>query len=336
MSTAAGPSKKPSSLNPVNIHTKGYAWKKTMLIFNPHSGQGLFPPFFQQILGVKKRLSAIKYSPMAELDYIEAELAKYNIRPRSVISSSPEEATALARKCAKQKYTLVIAVGGDGTINAVVNGLAGSKTVLAVIPTGTINIFGLQMNIPTNIKAACTLLRNGRIITMDLGKVNQRYFVCMAGIGFDAFVIKATDRNLKKIFGVIALAFTALVGFFVYPFRSLRVKIDHSKKIHKGYFMIVGNMKYYGGDLVLLPHAKINDGYLDVCLFKKRGFFNFIGYLWGLRRGKLEKYLDVEYLQCKQLEVDNQSQYVHLDGEYLGRQKLHIQVVPSALRILVK
>jgi YegS/Rv2252/BmrU family lipid kinase len=336
VSTVSGPENNSTPLNPETSLPAGRAWEKTLLIFNPQSGHGLFPPFFQQILGIKKQLLHNRQSPVAELHHIEAMLAKYNVHPESVITASSEEATALARKCAQKKYDLVIAVGGDGTINAVVNGLAGSNTLLAVIPTGTINIFGLQMNIPTSLAEACSLFEKGRIITMDLGKVNQRYFVCMAGIGFDAYVIKATDRNFKKVFGVIALAFSAVVGFFIYPFRSLKAKIDHNEKIHKGYFMIVGNMKYYGGDLVLLPHAEINDGYLDVCLFKKRGFFNFLGYLWGLRRGKLEKYLDVEYLQCKSLDIINRRQFVHLDGEYMGRKKLHIKVVPSALRILVQ
>jgi diacylglycerol kinase (ATP) len=315
---------------------KRILFKKSMLIFNPQSGHGFFPPFFKQILGIRRQADFLARQPKNLLPKIQALLAKYNLKPQIVVTASPQEATALAKQCAQKHYNLVIVVGGDGTINAVVNGLAGTRTALAVIPTGTINILGLQMNLPTDVEKACALIARGRVRKMDLGRVNARFFACMAGIGFDAFVIKATDPNLKKIFGVIALAFSALIGFFIYPFSHLRVRIDQQTFVHKGYFLIVGNMKYYGGDLLLLPQAKINDGYLDVCLFKKRGFLNFLGYLWGLRRGWLEKYLDVEYLQCKKLTVLNRRQYVHLDGEYLGREKIHIRVVPSALRILTQ
>ncbi|MBN1595446.1 diacylglycerol kinase family lipid kinase [candidate division FCPU426 bacterium] len=274
--------------------------------------------------------------PATLLRRILALLAKHQLYPRqAIITSSSAAATEMARECVRQQYDLVIAAGGDGTINAVVNGLACSRTALAVLPLGTINIFGLQINLPLDIERACAIIAGGRIHTMDLGMVNRRYFACMAGIGFDAFVIKATDPHLKRIFGVIALAFSAFVGFFIYPFTHLRLRIDQEKHVRKGYFVIVGNMKYYGGGLLLLPHANTSDGYLDVCLFKRRGFFTFVRYLWGWRRGLLEKYLDVEYFQCKKLVVQNRRQYVHLDGEYLGRERIRLKIVPAALRIVV-
>ncbi len=310
--------------------------KKIKLIFNPQSGSGLTLPLFSNVLFPDKKtwLSKITH-PEESLRDILKELKRHGLEPEPAMTLSASATTAMARHCAQENYDLVIAAGGDGTINAVVNGLAGSRTALGVIPIGTANIFGLQMNIPTDLPGACERLARGKTIRIDLGRVNQRYFTCWTGVGFDAFVIKQTDWKLKRIIGGVAYLLAAFASLFFYPFRHVYFFVDRQKTVRHGYLLIVGNVKYYGGNMVLLPQADMQDGLLDVCLFKKRGFFSFMAYLWGLRLGALEKFLDVEYLQCKKITVFDQKQHVQIDGEYAGRIPVHIEIAPKALRVMV-
>jgi diacylglycerol kinase (ATP) len=306
--------------------------KKIKLIFNPQSGSGATLAW----PGDARTLTQNKTeSPQFYLQQILLALKAQGLDAEMLMAHSPSAATAAARRCAKNRYDLVIAVGGDGTINAVVNGLAGSQTALGVIPAGTVNLFCLQMNIPLDLDEACRRLARGRQITIDLGRVAQRYFTCVAGVGFDAFVIKTTDWRLKRLTGAFAYLVSGIAAFFLYPFRQVWVRIDGQPEPRRGYLVIAGNVKYYGGNMVLLPRADLQDGKLDVCVFKRRNFFSFLSYLWGWQHGALDKFLDVEYLQCQRVTVLNRRQHLQLDGEYLGHVPVDIEVVPQALRVVV-
>ncbi len=309
---------------------------KIKLIFNPRSGSGLILPLFSNLLFPDKKKRLFKITrPGEHLRKILKQLQVHGIDPEPATIMSPAAATAMARYCARENYALVIVAGGDGTINAVANGLAGSQTAMGVIPTGTANIFGLQMKIPADLPGACQRIAQGRQITIDLGKVDNRYFTCWTGVGFDAFVIKQTDWKLKKIIGALAYLVAGVASLFVYPFRHVHFRIDGQAPIQRGYLLIIGNIKYYGGNTVLLPHANMQDGLLDVCVFKKRGFFSFLAYFWGLRLGALGKFLDVEYSQCRKIEVLDRKQHVQIDGDYFGRMPLKIKVVARALKVVV-
>ncbi len=309
---------------------------KIKLIFNPRSGSGLILPLFSNLLfpRKKKRLSKTDH-PEEHLREILKQLQVNGIYPEPAVIMSPTAATAMARDCARENYALVIVAGGDGTINAVANGLVGSQTAMGVIAGGTANIFGLQMNIPADLPGACQRIAQGRQITIDMGKVNDRYFTCWTGVGFDAFVIKQTDWKLKKIIGTLAYLVAGITSLFVYPFRHVCFRIDGQASIQRGYLLIVGNIKYYGGKTVLLPRADMQDGLLDVCVFKKRGFFSFLAYFWGLRLEALSKFLDVEYSQCRKIEVLDRKQHVQIDGDYFGSMPVKIKVVAKALKVVV-
>jgi len=110
--------------------------------------------------------------------------------------------------------------------------------------------------------------------------------------------------------------------------------MDEESILRRGYFILVGNGQYYGGEMVMAPNADMTDGYLDVCIFKRKRLFNLIGYLWGLRRGELKKYLDVEYVRAKKITVYKRGRHhVHVDAEYLCRTPVHIEVVPRVLKV---
>jgi len=199
------------------------------------------------------------------------------------------------------------------------------------------DVYGLLMNLPTELAGACRVIARGTIRRVDLGRVNDRYFLCMAGAGFDAFVLRQTDASrLKRVLGAVAYGLVGAANYFFYPFRRIVVQVDQQPEVKKGYFLIVGNGKYYAGDMVLSSRADMNDGLLDVCLMKRKHLWNIFGYLWALRRGHLEKYIHVEVFQCRTLQVRSRGHHpLHADAEYIGRTPALIQAVPGALKVVV-
>jgi len=314
-----------------------HSYKKTMIIYNPQAGQSApLTPVFRQILGIKQR----KYETYDNKDNyimnIQKYLKEYGIKAKITYTKFPGHATLIAAECVKKKYNLVIAAGGDGTINEVVNGLAYSNTTLGIIPLGTANVLGIQLMIPAEIKAACQIIANGNKKRIDLGKIQDRYFVSMSGVGFDAHVIKKTGSKIKKLFGALSYVFVALSELFTYRFKQIIVKIDEQPIPRRGYFVIIGNGKYYGGDMVVATHADMTDGYLDVCIFKHRNILKLISYFMGMKLGRIDKNMSVEYFQCKKISILKSGKHaVHVDAEYLCRTPVDVEICPKALTIAV-
>ncbi|NTV52340.1 MAG: hypothetical protein HGA76_04925, partial [Candidatus Firestonebacteria bacterium] len=140
---------------------------------------------------------------------------------------------------------------------------------------------------------------------------------------------------LKKVLGAVAYGLVAAANYFFYPFRRIVVQVDQQLELKTGYFLIVGNGKYYAGDMVLSSRADMHDGLLDVCLMKRKNLWNFFGYLRALRGGHLEKYLHVDLFQCRTLLVRGRGRHpLHADAEYVGRTPALIQAVPGGLKVV--
>jgi YegS/Rv2252/BmrU family lipid kinase len=267
-------------------------------------------------------------------EFILSTLYQSRIDAEIIQSTSSTDATGIARQCAKEGYDLVIAAGGDGTINSVVNGLAGSQTALGIIPLGTINLMAMELKIPNDLESACRIIAHGRLKTIDLGKVNDRFFTSLCGIGFDAYVIGQTQSSLKKQFGSAAFIINGIKNLIRYPFHSIRLCIN--QKIYKsGYIVIVGNGKYYGASVLIAPGADNHDGLLDVVIFQKKDSLSLLRYIWELHKGDLTALPDVEHIQAKHISIERHGHHkLHVDGEYYGKTPVEISVVPSALKVV--
>jgi YegS/Rv2252/BmrU family lipid kinase len=187
-------------------------------------------------------------------------------------TEAPLHATALARKGAERSFDIVVAAGGDGTINEVVNGLVGTGAALGVIPTGTENLFAKEMGIPLGLREAARVILHGKARALDLGKVNDRYFICMAGIGADAEVVHAVHKSAKGFLGSFAYALTALKVLMRY--RGFRSRLSLDGKIRRDYawLIVLSNTKTYGWRLKITPRAAPDDGALDLCIFGRARF----------------------------------------------------------------
>lgn len=245
------------------------------------------------------------------------------------------DAVLAARGAEKEGFDTVVAMGGDGTLNEVVNGLAGSSVNMGVIPLGTVNVFALETGIPIDPLKACDVILNGVPRKISLGKVNGGYFLLMAGIGFDAYVVYGVDLRLKRISGRISYIIKALTSLFTFPGHLLEVELDNGKRI-ECYGIIVGNGKYYGGRISVTPSAELTRGDLDVCIFKGRGLANMLRYVWGIMRGKHLAYPDVEYHTVKDLKVTSEGKsHIQVDGDAVGQLPAEFNLLKDGITIIL-
>jgi len=246
-------------------------------------------------------------------------------------------ATALAAEAASEGYDVVVAVGGDGTTLEVLNGLAGSHTVLAVLPIGSGNDFIKPLGIPTDLVAAVGLLRRGLVRRIDLGRAGGVYFGNMLGMGFDACVAIETYR-LPRLRG-LALYLAALwrtVWRYCAP--HLRIECD-GRMILKGRFLManVANGRCQGANFWLTPNAQMDDGLFDLCLIAAMPIPLFFYHLPKVFRGKHTCLREVTMLQARRVVVQaDRPIAVHADGEILAQAttSLEAEIVPGALQVL--
>src|SRR5438046_2025470 len=192
------------------------------------------------------------------------------------------EAELMARRGIEEGFEKIVAAGGDGTINEVVNGLAGTNATLGLLPIGTMNVFATELGLPVHDLERCwdiILADSTRVV--DLAKANQKFFVQLAGVGLDAQVVKETSSQLKRNFGPLSYLISAAQIAARQPPKLFIQSEDAS--IDEGSFVLVGNGRLYGGRFPFFKHAVIDDGLLDVIVFKRLGYLEIIKYLQDVR-----------------------------------------------------
>ena len=260
---------------------------KAELIYNAHAGHGV----------PKRDLDAI-------VDYLEQNRWAVVVHR----TGAPGEATTLARRAAAEGVEVVIAGGGDGTVNEIVNGLVGSDTILGVLPMGTGNVWALQMGIPAlsplgpaaglarlvgdleermerplpiNVQRpvlldAARVLVEGQVRAVDVGQANDRHFVMWAGIGLDAAVTIRVSAEDKRAFGPWAFVGSALDVLREFKSTAVRLILDGVVRQVQTSLIVVSNIQLYGGALPIGALACVDDGLLDVCVFKGEGLLNYV------------------------------------------------------------
>jgi len=252
-----------------------------------------------------------------------------------LITSRPGETAELARQLAQEGHSTIVAAGGDGTINEVVNGIAGLDVSLGILPIGTINILACELGLPTTQLELCwEIIQGGFIRSIDLAMANDQYFVQLAGIGFDALAVRETDLNMRRTIGPISYIFAAaqIIGR---PAPRLEICFNERETMG-GCFVLVGNGRFYGWPLSFFPNAKNDDGLLDVLVFKHQGYLDIIRYLQGVLIGNHADFADIEYRQIHSLRVISDRRVpVEIDGEVSFHTPVHFRVGTSKLRVHV-
>ncbi len=274
--------------------------------------------------------------PRVDADVIRGRMARRWISLHVHETRAQGNATRFAREAIDRGSDLVIAAGGDGTINEVINGLAGTPVPLAILPQGTENVLAQEFSIPLDLSHATDVMFEGYTVTIDLGRVLDRYFLLMAGIGLDAQVASEVDPLMKKIFGSAAYPLTALQTVVTFDPSEMEIFVDGEKSPRRGFFVIVGNSRNYAGGFKVTPLARLDDGKLDVCIFKGRKLADLLRYVVATARLKQLDLEDVEYVQARTARIRSPGRLpVHADCEIVGTTPVDIRCIPGALRLVV-
>ncbi len=245
----------------------------------------------------------------------------------------------LAQEAVKKLPYLIVAAGGDGTFNEVINGIAGSEVPMAILPLGTTNVLAKELNIPEHIDGALEVAITGSPKTISLGKIaaarhlapETRYFALMAGIGFDGEAVFGVNETLKKFSGKGAYIYSGIKTLSGFKPNKLFFHIDG--KNLSGYTAIIGKAAKYGGHYMITPDAKLSDPFLYVCLFKGKNRSDFFRYTLGIITGRHLRFKDIEYIKATSIEVDGNA-HVHIDGDYFGKTPVRIEIVPDIIKLL--
>jgi YegS/Rv2252/BmrU family lipid kinase len=230
-----------------------------------------------------------------------------------------EEACELAAKFAAEGEPVVIAAGGDGTLNAVVKGLAGSGTALGIIPAGTMNVFARELGIPCDQFPKCfEVIERGHVREIDLFQANGAPFLQMAGVGFDAMVIEETTWESKKMLGPLAYLLAAVKVLGEKPPR-MEILCEDGRR-EEGVAVLAGNGSLYGGQFKLFRAADNQDSKLDVLVFKEAGYKLVLDSLKGIALGGVDLAASTSYFQTEAFTVKAERAVpVEVDGDLLGR-----------------
>jgi YegS/Rv2252/BmrU family lipid kinase len=245
------------------------------------------------------------------------------------------EAEFLARNAVAEGYERIVAAGGDGTINEIVNGIAGhSNIALGVLPLGTMNVFATELGLPVNDLASCwKIIQGNKTHRVDLPRANRKHFVQLAGVGLDAQAVKETSRAFKRNFGPLSYLISAVQIASRTP-PILRIESEEAAT-GEGSFVLVGNGRLYGGRFPFFKQAVMDDGLLDVIVFKRLNYVDIIRYLQDVVFTPQISSPEVEYFQTKRLRVSSdQIVPVEIDGELVGNCPVEFKIRAGGLRVL--
>ena len=250
------------------------------------------------------------------------------------VTSAPGDARRIAAKAVAEGYDTVVAAGGDGTINEVVNGVAGSNARMGILPLGTVNVLAKEIGIPQgNLAAAWEVVLGGQTLALDLPMANDQFFIQLAGVGLDAEVVRRTTSDLKKTLGPLSYILTLVQLAAAKP---PRVIVEAPGWVERECcFALIGNGRLYGGPFPLFKRASLFDGLLDVVVFKNQSHWDVIRYFQAIAFGTHPELPDVEYFQTPSLKVHSASDVpVELDGEVAGSLPCEFRIPPEKLLVL--
>ena len=246
----------------------------------------------------------------------------------------PQHATELASLAGAR---LVVAAGGDGTVNEVVNGLETDAT-LGILPLGTANVLARELGLPLNAEAACERILAGKKRRIDVGvatdrKGRERRFTCMAGIGFDAHVVNEVTPRLKQYLKILAFPLAALKVYLEGDLPPLHV--FHGEDTHVAQFAIVANGQYYGGDFRVAEEAALATGKLEVVLVDRVGRLLRADILTRiLAKRPLDRSMHSFTARGLRATSPGAQVPVQLDGEVWGRLPMSFRIEPGALEVV--
>ncbi|WP_019469602.1 diacylglycerol kinase [Staphylococcus cohnii] len=296
--------------------------KRARIIYNPTSGKELFKRTLPDVL---------------------IKLEKAGFETSAYATEKIGDATTEAKRCLTQDYDVLIAAGGDGTLNEVINGIAEhpNRPKIGIIPMGTVNDFGRALHLPNDIMSAIDVIIEGHSTRVDIGKMNSRYFINLAAGGQLTQVSYETPSRLKSIVGPFAYY---IKGFEMLPqMKAVDLRIEYDDEVFQGeaLLFLLGLTNSMAGFEKLVPDAKLDDGYFTLIIVEKANLAE-LGHIMTLAsRGEHIKHPKVHYKKAKSINISSFiDMQLNVDGEYGGKLpgnflnlKQHIEVyTPSDIK----
>ena len=278
-------------------------------------------------------------------DFLRAEGVEFD----AVLTEEPGHAIHLARQALEEGYRTIVAVGGDGTVNEVVNGLVVEGSVdpevaLGIIPWGTGADFTRTLGTPRNyMEAGRRLLRLetqsvdlGRIICLREGQEVERYFINAAGLGFDGEIAELANRFPKVLGGTLTYLVCLFIGLVTYRNKNVEFSFDGQRVRGRINSVIVCNGRYLAGGMLAAPDASIEDGIFDVVILGNLNKLEVVVNIPKIYKGTHLTVPKVSLCHAKEIHVEAQERmFLQADGELVGEAPATFQIVPQALRVLV-
>ncbi len=245
------------------------------------------------------------------------KLLKENFKNLEILETKGKDhAIALAQRL-KKNIDLLLIAGGDGTINEVLNGINNKKIIIGIIPIGTANVLANELGISKNPNHLITTLMQGKIEQLSIGNVNNKKFIQMAGLGFDAHVVRDVNKSLKNKVGKLAYIYESVKEIIRH--KKIKYEVIVGKKKYQASSIIIANGHYYGGRFICAPEASPKDPFLHICMFQHFGRLNCLKYSVALIFGLIPKLKSVKIIKVKNFKVSHpHGEPIQADGDILG------------------
>ena len=305
--------------------------KRATIIYNPMSGRpGRRADDVRQMIG---------------------RLGKRGIDAASIATAGPDDASKIAKEAVAAGTDVIISYGGDGTLNEVIQGMAGSQTALAVWPGGTSNVVARDLGVPFSIDELVDMIAASKSQRIALGLAKRgdagkeqvgdaptsslsRYFVMMAGIGLDASIARSVNKKLKRRTGEFAYWLSGIRHLFLWRAEPFTIEVDGTS--YKGAFALIGNGKGYGGGMMMTPGARLEEPWFEIYILPPlANNFSYLRALGACMRGKPEV-AGVSLVRGKHIKANSAHEpWVEADGEIIGPLPMTFDIIPDALSVIV-
>lgn len=288
--------------------------RKVLFVINPHSG-----------VDRKKKLQSL----------IEENLDSKKFSYEIAWTQYAKHGIEIGRQAALDGIDIIVAVGGDGSVNDIVNGIINTDVSLAIIPKGSGNGLSRSLNIPMNAKAAIQLINSGSLAKIDVGKINERLFVSNAGVGFDALVTDKFKSSKNRGFR----AYSKIITQHLLSYKPLlySIEIDGKKSKEKAFMLTVANGVQLGYGFKIAPDASVHDGLFDIVILSKfPKVFAFTIALLAFT-GQIHKSRFVKHLRGKHIKIEHaELTKMQFDGESEScNQIVTIELIPQSLNVII-
>lgn len=291
--------------------------KRIIFIVNPKSGTGKYE---------LAKTSIEMYLDKTRYDYeiVETEYKGH--------------AKEMAKKAVKAQVFMIVSVGGDGTLNEISRALAHTEVILGIIPAGSGNGLAHHLKISTDFKKAIHVINDGIVEEVDTILLNDKRFVSIAGVGFDAYVAWHYDKSIKRgFYPYFKLAFR---NFFTYRPKKYIIHINNETIERRAMFITFANSSQWGYHTQIAPKASLQDGKIDVCIFRKPSILKALFLAPKLFAGKIDTTSNMETIQCDCCQVyrpNNKKMHIHIDGEKKKRKRTAtLTLEPKSLKIIIQ